>query len=172
MKGITLILLWLVFIIIDGVVLPAALSMPAGFGIIVLLIALSLSFSIHRWVVISGLCLAFITEIILGLYFGSLMGEWLAIAWVWYGLNDFFNLKSFHESGWSILAPFAIIGTILFTIAKVFEWVIIHLAYDRTLAFSATQQIIKSPVILAMVFFEMCVLLFIFHLIHAKRISY
>lgn len=172
MSRLILAVIWFGALVIDGSVLPALLSSPAGFGTIVFLVALALSFGIHRWVIGWGMAAAFITELFLGAYFGSLIGAWLVIVWIWYGLNRFLSLKPSTESdSWLPLVPLVFFGMVLFVAGTISEWTIINLAYERGLTFLTVQDILGSPAILITVCAELVIFLLIMRGIYTPRIS-
>ena len=172
MKILTIIGVWLVVLIIDGIVLPALTGLPSGLGIMVLLSALAIMFGVHRWVIGLGIVLAGLTELILGTNFGVIIGAWLVMVWGWYFLNQFLNIKLISKNNFLvILLPLTLLGLIIFVLGEGAWWAISHLVYERGLALSTLLYIIRSPVILSVVAVELMVTLFVFGLVYSSHNS-
>ena len=168
MKRLAIIIAWFFVVIIDGVVLPALTGLPTGFGIIIFLSAFAISFGIHRWVIILGIVLAFVTELNVGTYFGIIIGAWLVIAWAGHLMNRFFNMKPVNENDSLIsILPIALLGFVLFCIGEVTLWVISRFVYESGLSMATLLQIMRSPKILAGVVAELMVVLSIFRLVYS-----
>lgn len=177
MKQFILGVLWLGVLVTDGVIIPALIGVLTGFGPILFLIALVVHFGVQRWIVGLGIFMAFLTELLLGLYFGSFIGTWLIIVSVWYIVVKFFSLKSSDES-WSTLIPSFIFGMILCVIAIIGEWLIIRLVYESTLSFSTTYNLIISSQVFVFTGLEFVILLLVLRYIsktspyfYDKRVS-
>jgi hypothetical protein len=171
MKRALLVALWVILLAFDGIVLPAIHSGPSGFGTIVFLIALILSFGTHRWVIGWGMAAAFCAELFFGFYLGALVGTWLVVVWAWQVLNQFFSLKSFTdgESSWFMLLPLELAGLVLFILAEGAHWLIIRLAYEHNLSFRITADLVASPSALITAGLELVVLLIIIRLLCIRR---
>lgn len=173
MNRLALMAVWFGALVIDGSVFPALLGSPAGFGTIVFLVALALSFGVHRWVIGWGIAAAFLAELFLGAYFGTLIGAWLVIVWIWHGLNRFMSLKPSTESdSWLSLVPLGVFGMVLFIAGTISEWAIIYLAYERGLTFSIVQDMLRSPAVLLTVCAELIVLLVVMRGIYKPKVSF
>ncbi len=165
-----IVLIWLAALVVDGIMLPALRIGPAGFGTLLFLIALALTFGVHRWVVGWGIAIALAAEIMLGLYFGTLIAAWLIAAWGWYGINRFFSMKAASEPGSRLaIIPLVVFGILLFVAAQLGQWFITRVFYERTLTVAVTQAIINSPPILIIVGIELLVLLAVLRLIPIKH---
>jgi hypothetical protein len=172
MKRLFLVAIWAGFLVADGMIWPSLSGWSAGFGSIIFLVALALTFGIHRWVIGWGFAFAFATELFFGFYFGSLMGTWLILCWVWHIAGRFLSIKPLSDNdSWLALIPLAVSGAVLFTIAECGEWSIVRWAYDRTLTPTILKLSLNSPVILATVAVELFLLLVVFRFIYAPRVS-
>ncbi len=170
MKRIAIIGVWLAVLVVDGIVLPALTGRPAGLGVMVFLAALAITFGIQRWVIGLGIVLAGLTELMLGIYFGTIIGAWLVLAWGWHLLNRFLNMKPVSENdSWPVLAPFTLFGLALFLLGESASWAISRFAYEPGLSPATLFQIVRSPVIFCVVTVELVVILFIFHFIYSAR---
>ncbi len=77
----------------------------------IFLIAIAMTYGVHRWVIYLGLVIACLTELVYGFYFGSLMIQWLVIMWIWYSLNNFFSLKVVNKNDyWFLIVPYIFYG--------------------------------------------------------------
>lgn len=170
MRRLGIVGIWLVVIIIDGIVLPALSGLPSGLGIMVFLSALAITFGIHRWVISWGIVMAGATELILGAGFGTIIGSWLVVAWVWYLLNRFLNMKPLSEND-SFLAfiLFILLGLGLLAIGEGALWVITRLAYQSDLSTSTLFHLFRAPTILSIVAVELGVTLFVFRFIYSPK---
>lgn len=172
MKYFMIIGIWLAVLIGDGVILPALTGLPAGFGIIVFLSALVITFGIHRWVIGLGIILAGVTELMIGAYFGVIMGAWLVMAWSWHLLNKFLNMKPLNESDSLVaLMPFTLLGLGLFALGESALWAISRFIYEAGLTAMVLVDILRSPAIFSIVAAELVITLFIFHFIYSPRNS-
>lgn len=172
MKRVVIIGVWLMVLIVDGTVLPPLTGWPSGFGIMVLLSALAITFGIHLWVIGLGLVLAGMTELILGSYFGAIIGAWLIMAWIWYFLNRFLNMKPISENKSLVaLVPFTLLGFILFVFGEGISWIINYFIYGSGFALTILVSIIRSPIICAVVVVELIITLSIFRLIYYPKDS-
>ncbi|MEK7217700.1 MAG: hypothetical protein AAB374_02245 [Patescibacteria group bacterium] len=169
MRHLAIIGVWFVVFIADGIVFPALTGLPSGFGIMVLLSVLAITFGVHRWVIGLGIIFAGITELIIGTYFGTIIGAWLAMAWVWHLLNQFLNLKSMNENDSLVaLAPFILLGLGLFAFGEGVSWMIIHFVYESELT-AMFFDIFLSPAILSIVAVEFAITFFVFRFIYFSR---
>ena len=171
MKRSLLVLFWIALVAFDGIVLPAMHSGPSGFGTIVFLIALILSFGTHRWVIGWGIVAAFCAELFFGFDIGALIGSWLVVVWAWQVLNRFFSLKSFTdgESSWFMLLPLELAGLVLFVVAECAHWLIDRVAYEPTLSFRTTADLIASPIALITAGLELAALLALIRIVYMRR---
>src|SRR5258708_32097863 len=159
MRNILLILIWIIFLIVDGMILPS-LRIGSGFGPRFFLATIAVSFGVTRPLVVWGLAAAFVMELWLGFYFGSLMGPWLLVAWSWHFLNRFFNFKSLRENdSWFPLIPSVLAGLLLFAVAEFGTWAITKFIYESSLSILPLKYILISPEILATISAEFLILL-------------
>ncbi len=163
-------ILWVVFLVFDGMVMPGLRVLESGFGSIIFLIALLLVFGIHRWVVGWGLGIGLISELLFGLHLGSIMGAWIIVVWSWYVLNRFFTVKPLEEhDSWFGAIPSIVFGILLFVISQGGEWLIIRLAYERTLPLELIKYILRSPQIFLSVALELGILLIALRSLYTRR---
>lgn len=172
MKHFPIILIWLGVIIADGIVLPALTGLPSGFGTIVLLSVLAITFGIHRWVIGLGILIAGIAELIFGMYFGAIIGSWLIMAWGWHLLNRFLNMKPMIEDN-SLIAilPLTLFGLGLFIVGEAALWVTSRFVYEPKLTPSNLVHVVLSPIVLGITAAELIVIFFIFRFIYSSRDS-
>mgnify|MGYP001579176617 CR=1 FL=1 len=172
MKHISIIGVWIVLIIIDGILLPSLTGLPSGPDTILFLSVMVVTFGIHRWVIGLGIVIAGFAELILGTYFGAFIGSWLIMAWGWYILNRFLNMKpvSKHDS-FLALAPFTLFSLALFFLGEGILCAIIRFVYEPELNLSTLLYIIQSPVILIVVAIEIAVTLLAFRFMYSSRDS-
>ncbi len=162
MKYFIIIVVWFAIIVGDGTILSALTGLPAGFGIIALLSALAVTFGIYRWVIILGIVLAGITELMLGLYFGTIISAWLVIAWVWHILNRFLNINLANENvSLMVLIPLTMLGFSLFIIGEGVLWAISNFVYKSGLNIMTLINIFRLPVICIIILIELSVTIFI-----------
>lgn len=172
MRQLTVICIWAAVFIGDGIILPALTGWPSGLGIMVLLAALAITFGIHRWVIGLGIVLAGMTELMVGAYFGAIIGAWLVMVWGWHFLNRFLNMKPVSENDSLVaLVPFTLLGLIIFGLGEGALWVISRLAYEPRLTVTTFVNILGSPTIFTVVTIELAVIIFILHLIYSPRNS-
>lgn len=172
MRYFVIIGLWFAVLVIDGVVFPSLTGWPSGFGIIVLLSALAITFGIHRWVIGLGIILAGLTELMLGTYFGTIVGAWLVMAWSWHLLNQFLNMKPLSENdSFLALIPFTLLGLGLFGLGEIMLWIISRFVYKSGLAITNFIGVFHSPMIFIIVAIELAVTLFVFRFIYSSRNS-
>ena len=170
MRYFAIMVVWFAVLIGDGIVFPALTGWPSGFGIMVLLSALAITFGIHRWLIGLGIILAGLTELILGTYFGIIIGAWLVITRVWHLLNQFLNLKPMSENDSLIaFAPATLCGLGLFSLGEGVSWVIIRFAYESELPATTLINILRSPAIISIVGIELLITLFVFRFIYFSR---
>lgn len=170
MKYLAIVGVWLAIFVGDGIIFPALTGLPSGFGIIVLLSALVITFGIHRWLIGLGLIFAGLTELILGAYFGTIIGAWLIIVWGWYLLNQFLNLKLMNER--ASLATFVsriLFGLGLFVLGESVLWMIIRFVYEPELTITILINILRSPTIFSIVLVEFAVTFFVFRFIYSSK---
>lgn len=161
-------------IIGDGNIFPALTGLPSGFGIVTLFSVLAITFGIHRWVVVLGIILAGVTELILGAYFGTIISAWLIMAWIWYFLNRFLNLKPASENN-SLLAfiPFILLSFSLFVIGESVWWLISRFVYEPELTLATLINIFSSPTICAVILVELATTFLLFRFFyHPKDFIY
>ncbi|MBP9822148.1 MAG: hypothetical protein KBC81_01735 [Candidatus Pacebacteria bacterium] len=170
MKRFAIILIWIAVVVADGVLLPAISGMPSGFGALVFLSALIITFHVHRWVIGLGIFISLATELWVGAYFGTIIGSYLIMVIVWYLLNKFLNMRSASENG-SMLAiiPFTFLGIILFGVGEVFLWLVNRYVYIRDLSMATLIKLIISPEILAIVTIELIVIFLVFNFIYSSQ---
>ncbi|MDP4001784.1 MAG: hypothetical protein Q8P69_01925 [bacterium] len=167
MKYFTIIIIWFIVFISDGIILPALTGLPAGFGILVFLLALMITFGVHRWVIGSGIIIAGVTELILGVYFGVIIGTWLVMAWIGHVFFKFLNIESMNENNFfGTIIPFTLFGIVIFAVGEGTLWVISRLAYESGLSPSTLFRIVFSPMVIIIVAIELVVTLFIFRFIY------
>lgn len=172
MRYFSIIGIWFAVLIGDGIVIPGLTGLPSGFGIIVILSALAITFGIHRWVINFGIVLAVLTELLLGAYFGSIIGAWLIMASVWHLLDRFLNMRPIDENNsLAALAPFTLLGLGLFGLGESAMWAIGHFVYEPGLAPLPLFYIMSSPVIFGIVSGELVLILLIFRFIFYSRNS-
>lgn len=170
MRRLVVIIIWFVVFVSDGIILPALTGLPTGFGILIFLSALIITFGVHRWVIGSGIILAGVTELILGTYFGVIMGAWLVMAWFGHIFFKFLNIESMDKNNsLATLVPFTLFGIIIFIVGEGALWTINRLAYESGLSPSTLSQIVFSPVVITVVAIEIAVTLFIFRLIYYSK---
>ena len=172
MKQLAVICVWAAVFIIDGIMFPALTGLPSGLGIIVLLSALAITFGIHRWVIGLGIVLAGLTELMVGAYFGSIIGAWLVMAWSWHLLNRFLNMKPLSENNFLVaLGPFTLLGFGLFGLGEGILWAIGRFVYEPGLTVTTLISIFRSPIMLSIVAVEFAIIIFIFRFIYSSRNS-
>lgn len=170
LKYFAIIIIWFVIFIGDGTVLPALTGLPFGFGIMILLSVMAITFGIQRWVIYLGIILAGLTELMIGAYFGTVIGAWLVMAWLWHILNNFLNMKSMSENdSLMTLVPFTLFGLGLFGLGEGVSWLINRFVYEPELAITNFVGIFCSPTMFSIVVIELTVTLFIFHFIYFSR---
>jgi len=170
LKHLAIIIVWVIIFIGDGAVLPALTGLPSGFGIMVLLSAMVVVFGVQRWVIGLGIILAGLTELMVGTYFGTVIGAWLAIVWTWHFLNNFFNIKTINEnSSFVALVPCTLFGLGLFGLGEGVLWVISRLVYEPGLSIVTLFDVFHSSAILSIVVIEFVMILFVFRLIYSSR---
>src|SRR3989344_882957 len=170
MKYFAIIGVWFVALVGDGIILPALTGLPSGFGIIVLLSIMAVGFGVHRWVIGLGMILAGTTELIIGTYFGTIIGAWLVMAWGWYFLNQFLNIKSINKNNFLMaFVPVTLLGLGLFVFGEGVLWIIIRFVYESGLSTITLINILCSPAIFSIVAIELAVTLFIFRFIYLSR---
>jgi hypothetical protein len=169
MSRIALILIWFGVLVVDGIIFPA-LGFIGGFGSIIFLISVLLSYGTHRWVIGWGLVVAFVTEILFGWYLGTFVLAWLSVVWTWYILNAVFSVRPAHESesGLSVLF-LSVCGIGLFMVSELAGWVFVKLVYDPKITFLIPRMIVTSLSILGGVFLELMVVLSLIRLLRIKR---
>jgi len=170
LKHLAIIIIWFVFFIGDGTVLPALTGLPFGFSIMILLSVMAITFGIERWVVYLGIILAGLTELLVGAYFGTIIGAWLVMAWLWHVLNKFLNMRPMSENNSLVtLMPFTLFGFGLFGLGEGVSWLINRFVYEPKLAITNFIGIFGSPTMLCIVAVELIVTLFIFHFIYSSQ---
>ncbi len=173
MKKVVLILLYLLLIALDGIIIPAFQGAISGFGPAIFLVGLLVGFGVHRGIIGWGLVAACLTELLFGLYFGSMMGAWLITVWIWHLLNRFFSLKSFQENdSWLALVPAIFFGLILFGAFEIGQWVVIRLAYERSLSIAIVEYMARSPQILMVAIVELFFVLIVMRQLNIRRVTF
>ncbi|GEM_PF-5521698 len=170
MRRLTIVIIWFTVFVGDGIILPALTGLPAGFGILVFLSALMITFGVQRWVIGSGIIFAGATELILGTYFGVIIGAWLVMAWLGHVFFKFLNMESMNKNNsLAILVPFTLFGVVIFFAGVGAWWIINRLAYESGLSPSALFRVVLSPVIISIVVIELAITLFIFRFIYSPK---
>ncbi|MEK9158278.1 MAG: hypothetical protein AAB638_03835 [Patescibacteria group bacterium] len=165
MKILTAIIIWIGVLLFDGVLLPATSNILIGMGSIVFLVALVVSQGLHRWVVSLGVALALTTEIIFGLYLGTLVGAWLVALWVWYGINRFLSLKSVVEDSSLVTLLPSLISGLLVLFAMLFaQWGLVRIFYESSISLSVFSNLLTSPRIIIIVAVELLIVIALFGL--------
>lgn len=170
MKYLLITVFWLVIFICDGIILPALTGLVSGFGAIVFLSALAITFGIHRWVIGLGIVLAGLTELMIGTYFGVIIGAWLVIAWSWHLLNRFLNMKSVNKNdSLGALIPVTLFGLGLFVVGEGVLWMMSRFVYESGLTATIFINILRSPTIIAVIMAELIITLFVFRFISSPK---
>ena len=165
-----IIIVWISLLVGDGIILPALTSLPSGFGAIVFLSALAITFGIHRWVIGLGIVLAGLTELMIGTYFGVIIGAWLVIAWSWHLLNRFLNMKSVNKNdSLGALIPVTLFGLGLFVVGEGILWMISRFVYESGLTATIFINILRSPTIITVIMTELIITLFVFRFISSPK---
>ena len=172
MKRFGIIVIWFAVLIIDGVILPALTGLPSGFGIIVFLSALAITFGIHRWVLWFGIILAGISELILASYFGVIIGAWLVMATGWYFLNQFLSTKPMGESdSFFSFVPSVFFGFVLTGLGEGAIWLISRFVYKSGFATTTLLGIVRSPMIVGVMAVELGLILLVFRWFYSPKNS-
>lgn len=172
MKRVLLIFVGGAMLIADSIIWPAVSGRIGGFGIILFLIGLILTFGMHRWVVGWGLGISFVAELLLGLYFGSLMGTWLIICWAWYLASRFLSMKPLQETdSWFGIIPLALCGIALYVIAEIGEWLLVRRAYENNLPSTLLKSLLTNPAMFAGMSIELILLLLVLRSVYAPKFS-
>lgn len=167
------IIVWVFVLVVDGVVLPTMTNIFAGMGSVIFLTTLVLVHGFHKWVVGLGLLLAVVTEVVFGIYVGSIVGSWLVILWTWHLINKFMSFKSMSEdSSWSTLIPLLFSGAVISLFAFMAQWLIARFIYSSELPLAFIYQTLISPPIFITAFLELVVLLAMFRIIYKPKKSY
>lgn len=173
MKKLIVILLYILIIVIDGILIPSFRDAISGFGPAIFLTALLIGFGVNRGTIAWGLVIAGLTELLFGLYFGSMMGAWIITVGAWHLLNRFLSLKPFGENdSWLALVPAIFFGLILFGSFEMGQWLVIRLAYDRNLSIAIVKGIASSPEILTVAVGELSFLLIVIKQLCARRVTF
>ena len=172
MKKVLLILLGVVLLIVDGVILPALTGLSGGVGVLVVFVGFLLTLGVHRWVIGWGLGFAFVLELMLGLYFGSLMLAWVFTCWAWYLASKFLSLKPLHESDtWLGVVPLAIVGTVLCGVAEGVTSLVARWFYSAPFSLTMLKVFFTTPIVLITTIGEMLIFLIVLRYVYASRTS-
>ncbi len=124
--------------------MPALFNFQNNFLIVVFFVSLVVFYGLSGWVVWLGLIFAIISELYFGYYFGSLSISWLAMAWIWHIVNQFFSIRPYESSSFWAIIIHVCFGFLLMLVMA-FGWLAISYLYENNASLSSIVSIIKTP---------------------------